>query len=150
MLFLHDVHAAIGEHEIVCAELCGLGHAEMAFEVIVQPPADFRSWLDRQAEPAATPSGGDALTGEQEFVNASCADCHTIRGTTAEGTVGPDLTHVGSRRTLAALTIPNTPGDLYQWISNPQGFKPGSRMPGFASLPASLRHALVAYLEGLR
>jgi cytochrome c oxidase subunit 2 len=73
-----------------------------------------------------------------------------IRGTSAAGRVGPDLTHIGSRRTLAALTIPNTPRMLYDWISNPQAIKPGARMPGFASLPAAQRHALVAYLEGLR
>jgi cytochrome c oxidase subunit II len=133
-----------------CSEFCGLGHAEMAFEVIVQTPDAFRSWLEHEAQPAETPPAGPALAGEREFVNASCADCHAIRGTTAAGRVGPDLTHIGSRRTLAALTIPNTPGDLMQWISNPQGFKPGSRMPGFASLPASIRRALVAYLESLR
>ena len=103
-----------------------------------------------EAQPAETPPAGPALAGERDFVNASCADCHAIRGTTAAGRVGPDLTHIGSRRTLAALTIPNTPGDLMQWISNPQRFKPGSRMPGFASLPASVRRALVAYLESLR
>jgi cytochrome c oxidase subunit 2 len=133
-----------------CSEFCGLGHAEMAFEVIVQPPDAFRAWLDREGRPAPTPSGDPALTGEREFATSSCADCHTIRGTAATGKVGPDLTHVGSRRTLAALTLPNTPADLLEWITNPQGLKPGSRMPGFASLPAPARRALVAYLESLR
>ena len=139
-----------GTYRGQCSEFCGLGHAEMAFEVIVQPRNAFRAWLDHEAQPAQTPSGGAALTGEQEFQSASCADCHTIRGTPAHGRVGPDLTHLGGRRTLAALTIPNTAGDLMQWIRNPQGWKPGSRMPGFASLPAAARQALVAYLESLR
>jgi cytochrome c oxidase subunit 2 len=83
-------------------------------------------------------------------MTAGCQNCHVIRGTSAAGRVGPDLTHVGSRRTLAALTIPNTPRSLFDWITNPQRIKPGARMPGFASLPASERHALVTYLEGLR
>ena len=140
----------VGTYRGQCSEFCGLGHAEMAFEVIVQPPDAFRAWLDHEAQPAETPTAGPAAAGEREFETASCADCHAIRGTSAAGRVGPDLTHVGSRRTLAALTIPNTPGDLMRWITNPQGWKPGSRMPGFASLPASARRALVAYLEGLR
>jgi cytochrome c oxidase subunit 2 len=139
-----------GTYRGQCSEFCGLGHAEMAFEVIVQPPDQFRAWLDHEAQPAAAATAGSALAGQQEFAAASCADCHAIRGTPADGRVGPDLTHLGSRRTLAALTIPNTPGDLMQWITNPQGFKPGSRMPGFASLPESARRALVAYLESLR
>jgi cytochrome c oxidase subunit 2 len=140
----------VGTYRGQCSEFCGLGHAEMAFEVIVQPPNAFQAWLDHEAQPAKSAAGGAALTGAQEFQSASCADCHTIRGTPADGRVGPDLTHVGSRRTLAALTIPNTPGDLMQWITNPQGWKPGSRMPGFASLPLAARRALVAYLESLR
>jgi cytochrome c oxidase subunit 2 len=140
----------VGTYRGQCSEFCGLEHAEMAFEVIVQPRDAFRAWLDHEAQPAQTPSGGTALAGQQQFMNASCGDCHTIRGTEAGGRVGPDLTHLGSRRTLAALTIPNTPGDLMQWITNPQGFKPGSRMPAFASLPPAARRALVAYLESLR
>jgi cytochrome c oxidase subunit II len=133
-----------------CSEFCGLEHADMAFDVIVQPPAAFRAWLDEQARPAATPAAGAAALGRRVFLAQSCADCHTIRGTGAVGRVGPDLTHVGARRTLAALTIPNTAPKLYAWITDPQQVKPGARMPGFASLPASERKALVAYLEGLR
>jgi cytochrome c oxidase subunit II len=132
-----------------CSEFCGLGHAQMAFEVIVQPPAQFRAWLQNQAQPAARPAGSDATQGQHAFMTVGCQDCHAIRGTAASARVGPDLTHLGSRRTLAALTIPNTPRSLFDWISNPQRIKPGARMPGFASLPASERHALVTYLEGL-
>jgi cytochrome c oxidase subunit II len=133
-----------------CSEFCGVGHAQMSFYVIVQPPGQFQAWLRNQAAPAAQPSGTDATRGRHVFMTASCQDCHTIRGTPAAGRVGPDLTHVGSRRTLAALTISNTPRSLFQWITDPQRIKPGARMPGFASLPASERHALVSYLEGLR
>jgi cytochrome c oxidase subunit II len=133
-----------------CSEFCGVGHAQMAFDVIVQPPGKFRAWLRNQAAPATQPPGADATRGQRAFMTVGCQDCHAIRGTPASGRVGPDLTHVGSRRTLAALTIPNTPRSLYDWITNPQRIKPGARMPGFASLPASERHALVTYLEGLR
>jgi cytochrome c oxidase subunit II len=133
-----------------CSEFCGVGHAEMAFDVIVQPPAAFRSWLAAQARPAAAPAGPQATAGEHAFMTVGCEDCHTIRGTAASGRVGPDLTHVGARRTLAALTIRNTPQNLLAWITDPQALKPGARMPGFASLPAARRRVLVAYLEGLR
>jgi cytochrome c oxidase subunit 2 len=133
-----------------CSEFCGMGHAQMAFYVIVQPPDQFRAWLQNQEQPAAEPSGGQAAAGARAFMTAGCQNCHAIRGTSASGRVGPDLTHVGSRRTLAALTVPNTPRALFNWITNPQRIKPGARMPGFASLPASERHALVTYLEGLR
>jgi cytochrome c oxidase subunit 2 len=133
-----------------CSEFCGVGHAQMAFDVIVQPPSQFQSWLRNEEGPAAQPPGGQAALGGRAFMTAGCQDCHAIRGTAASGRVGPDLTHVGSRRTLAALTIPNTPRSLFDWITNPQRIKPGARMPGFASLPASERHALVTYLEGLR
>jgi len=133
-----------------CSEFCGLGHAQMAFDVVVQPPDAFRAWLARQAQPAGEPSSEPAVSGEQAFLSSSCGDCHTIRGTSANGTIGPDLTHLGSRRTLAALTLRNTTSSLYHWITNPQAYKPGARMPGFASLPASARRAIAAYLESLR
>jgi cytochrome c oxidase subunit 2 len=133
-----------------CSEFCGVGHAEMAFDVIVQTPAAFRAWLAHEAAPASAPAGAEAAQGAHVFLTAGCEDCHTIRGTTAAGRVGPDLTHVGGRRTLAALTLTNTPQNLFAWITDPQRSKPGARMPGFASLPAAQRRALVAYLEGLR
>jgi cytochrome c oxidase subunit 2 len=142
--------SAPGVYRGQCSEFCGVGHAEMAFDVIVQPPAAFRAWLAGEAGPATAPAGGQATLGQNIFMAAGCEDCHTIRGTTASGRVGPDLTHLGSRRTLAALTIPNTPRDLYSWITNPQAVKPGAEMPGFVSLPAAERRALVAYLESLR
>jgi cytochrome c oxidase subunit II len=145
-----ELDAPAGVYRGQCSEFCGPGHALMAFRVIVQPPSAFRAWLATQGQPAAAPAGGPAASGMQLFQNAGCASCHTIRGTPANGTVGPDLTHIGSRRTIAALTLRNTRNALFAWITDPQRFKPGARMPSFASLAAAKRHALVAYLEGLR
>ncbi len=132
-----------------CSEFCGLQHANMQLEVYADPPDTFRRWLQREATPAARPADGAARRGQQVFLSQACADCHAIRGTDAKGTAGPDLTHLASRSTLAAITIPNEPGYLRDWIRDPQHFKPGSKMPG---LPLSDRQLadLVAYLESLR
>ena len=83
------------------------------------------------------------------FVSESCASCHTIRGTAATGTVGPDLTHVASRQTLAALALPNTPDYLRAWVDDPARFKPGTRMPK-VPLTAKQLDEVVAYLEQLK
>jgi cytochrome c oxidase subunit II len=125
-----------------CAEFCGLQHANMSLEVVAQPPAQFRAWLANEARPAAAPPS-------PEFMSEQCASCHTIRGTPARGTIGPDLTHVGSRRTLAGLAIPNDPAHLSKWIANPQSVKPGARMPGLGLSPQDVR-TLTSFLEGLR
>ncbi len=132
-----------------CAEYCGLQHGHMAFHVVAQPAAEFASWLAGQARPAATPPGGEAARGLRVLQSASCASCHTVRGTRADGKVGPDLTHVGSRRFLAAGAIPNTPGYLGGWISNSQTIKPGNAMPPQPLTPDQLR-SLIAYLGTLR
>jgi cytochrome c oxidase subunit 2 len=136
----------VGTFRGQCAEYCGLQHGHMAFMVIAQSPQDYRRWVAEQA--ADAPSGGSALAqrGRQVFESASCASCHTVRGTTARGDVGPDLTHVARRRTLAALTIPNTPGYLAGWIANSQTIKPGNKMPPQPLSPDELR-AVVAFLE---
>jgi cytochrome c oxidase subunit II len=132
-----------------CSEFCGEGHALMAFDVIVQRPAAFQAWLAQQQQRGVAPSGS-AAAGMQVFQTAGCGSCHAIAGTSATGTVGPNLTHLGSRSTIAALTLPNTRQALFNWITDPQHYKPGARMPGFASLPAGKRRDLVAYLESLR
>ncbi|MFI6450470.1 cytochrome c oxidase subunit II [Streptosporangium amethystogenes] len=132
-----------------CAEYCGLQHARMAFHVVAQPPAEFSAWLAGQEHSATAPAGGLAARGLQVFQTASCASCHAIRGTTANGRIGPDLTHVAGRRYLAAGTIPNTRGYLGGWISNSQTLKPGNKMPP-QPLTSEQLQALIAYLETLR
>jgi cytochrome c oxidase subunit 2 len=138
-----------GRYRGQCAEFCGLQHAHMAMWVDVDTPDRFRQWLDAQAAPRRAPATAAARRGEQVFLANACASCHTIRGTAAQGDVGPDLTHVGSRTTLAALTIPNTRGELGNWIRDPQHVKPGNRMPGFKLGDADFQ-ALLTYLEGLK
>src|SRR5204863_1613791 len=118
-----------GRYRGQCSEFCGLQHAHMAVAVIAQPPAAFRRWLASQKRPAT----GSSAT----FMHASCGNCHTIRGTPADGTVGPDLTHVASRQTIAALELPNTPDFLRAWIRDPRRFKPVTRMP---KLPLTTGH----------
>jgi cytochrome c oxidase subunit II len=134
-----------GRYRGQCAEFCGLEHAKMAMYVYAQQPADFQRWLRGEAAPAqASPSPG-----RQVFMRDACASCHTIRGTPAAGQVGPDLTHVGSRTTLAALTIPNTRAQLARWLRDPASVKPGSLMPDLGLSPSDV-NALVGYLKGLR
>jgi cytochrome c oxidase subunit 2 len=133
-----------GTYRGQCAEFCGLQHANMAFLVVAQPPAEFRAWLRHEAQPAR---GGAA--GLAAFLDSGCGGCHTIRGTSARGTVGPDLTHVAGRSTLAALTIPNNAGYLTAWILDPQHVKPGNLMPGL-DLGGRTVKRIVDYLETRR
>lgn len=132
-----------------CAEFCGTQHAFMAFLVVAQERAGFDAWLAAQAAPAAAPATAEAERGRQVFLETSCKNCHTIRGTAATGTSGPDLTHLASRRTLAAATLANTRGHLGGWIAAPQAAKPGALMPP-TPMPAEDFRALLAYLESLR
>ena len=132
-----------------CAEYCGLQHAHMGMLVFAQPKAQFRAWLRRQAAPAAVPKGSLEQRGERVFVNGPCSSCHTIRGTSARGYVGPDLTHLAGRTTLAGLTIPNRRDDLSDWITDSQHFKPGNQMPDL-QLPAGQLNPLLAYLGSLK
>jgi cytochrome c oxidase subunit 2 len=132
-----------------CAEFCGPEHAKMAVLVIADPPARFAAWLDRQRDSARTPTDSLARRGQQVFLGSSCAMCHTIGGTPARSRVGPDLTHLASRRTIAAGSLPNTRGHLAGWIVDPQRIKPGVRMPP-NQLSAQDLQALLAYLGSLR
>jgi cytochrome c oxidase subunit II len=138
-----------GRYRGQCAEFCGAQHAHMAMYVFADPPDRFRAWLQRMAAPAAAPQSAAARRGERVFMNEACASCHAIRGTAASADVGPDLTHLQSRTSLAALTIPNDPRDLARWIRQPQHIKPGNRMPDL-DLTAREYRALDAYLEELR
>jgi cytochrome c oxidase subunit 2 len=132
-----------------CAEFCGLQHTHMGMLVFVQTKAQFQAWLKNQAAPAAAPTTAAARRGRQAFLDGACSSCHAIRGTSAHGFVGPDLTHVGSRTTLGSVTIPNTRSYLARWIADSQHFKPGNQMPNF-HLRGSQLNDLVAYLEGLK
>jgi cytochrome c oxidase subunit 2 len=123
-----------------CAEFCGLQHAHMSVEVIAQPRAQYEIWKAQNSRPATR---ADAM-----FVS-SCGACHQVRGTPARGAVGPDLTHFGSRSTIAALTLPNTLPNLREWIADPQHVKPGNAMPDLQLAPPEV-DALARYLESLR
>lgn len=132
-----------------CAEFCGHQHAKMALLVIAHPQAEFDRWYAGQLAPAAPPADSVARAGLRVFETRSCAMCHQVRGTRAAGQFGPDLTHLATRRTIAAGTLPNTRGWLGGWIMDPQAHKPGTRMPA-NDLTAQELRALLAYLEGLR
>ncbi|MGE5594799.1 MAG: cytochrome c oxidase subunit II [Hyphomicrobiales bacterium] len=137
-----------GTYRGQCAEFCGVQHAHMAIFVVAQPRAEFDQWLAAQRQPAAQPTG-TALDGQELFLGLSCKSCHAISGTPADGRVGPDLTHLAARETIAAGTVPVDREHLTQWILDPGAYKPGANMPAFGSLdPASL-DALVTYLLSL-
>jgi cytochrome c oxidase subunit 2 len=138
-----------GRYRGECAEFCGLQHAHMAFYVFADEPSAFERWLARESQPAQEPSSGLARRGERVFLDGACSSCHAIRGTDATSDVGPDLTHVASRTTLAAVTIPNRKGELAGWIVDSQHVKPGNQMPNVDLTGPELR-ALVAYLQELR
>lgn len=131
-----------------CAEFCGLQHARMDFLVIAEPPEKFAAWYEAQLKSAAPPADSVQQAGQQVFLSKSCALCHTVRGTPANSRIGPDLTHVASRLTLAAGTLPNTRGHLGGWVLDPQRIKPGVKMPPNQLAPGEL-HALLSYLQSL-
>ena len=136
-----------GTYRGQCGEFCGAQHAGMAIYVIADAPAQFAAWRNAQVEPSPPPTSTAARQGYGVFV-ARCGACHTIRGTNAGGLIGPDLTHLMSRHTIAAGLLANNPGNLAGWIANAQALKPGSRMP---SIPLSGPElgAVVAYLTTL-
>ena len=130
-----------------CAEYCGVQHTRMAFIVIADPPEGFRNWLDRIRAPQGAPADALAARGLDLFLANSCVGCHTINGTSARGTLGPDLSHMALRRSLGAALIPNTAENLRAWIRDVQEFKPGAKMPPIPLSDDDIR-AIVAYLLG--
>jgi len=130
-----------------CTEYCGLEHAHMSLVVIAQPPAEFAAWQAHQLQSPAMPSG-QALVGMTDF-GMRCAGCHMVRGTEAAGTLGPDLSHLMQRTTLGAGTLSNDPQHLAQWVSDPQGAKPGNLMQK-PELSETELAAVDAYLRTLR
>jgi cytochrome c oxidase subunit 2 len=138
-----------GSYRGQCAEFCGLEHAMMALLVEAEPNQRYEAWAEQQRQPAAAPGDPVARRGHDIFVGKSCVMCHTIAGTTANAKLGPDLTHLASRRTIAAGMFPNNRGHLAGWIADPQSLKPGVNMPANALAPDDLQ-ALLAYLETLK
>ena len=132
-----------------CAEYCGEQHAHMSFYMVAEPKQDFEDWLSAQAGSSVAPGTPQAAHGQQVFLNHACVMCHTIRGTPAGSHVGPDLTHLASRATIAAGLLPNTAGNLGGWIMNAQAIKPGCRMPPNQMSGPELQD-LLAYLETLK
>lgn len=138
-----------GTYRGQCAEFCGLQHAWMALQVTAEDPVAFDAWAESQRQPAAEPTGALRLRGRDVFMGSTCAMCHAIEGTEASARQAPSLTHLGSRATLAAGRLPNTPEHLASWITDPQAHKPGTNMPAHPFAREDLQ-ALVAYLEGLK
>ncbi|HEY3215654.1 MAG TPA: cytochrome c oxidase subunit II [Candidatus Eisenbacteria bacterium] len=132
-----------------CAELCGTSHANMRMKLMVQTPQEFEAWVAEQKQPPVEPDSASlAGKGKQVFLSAGCIACHTIEGV-APGTIGPNLTHVGSRTSLAGSIFPNTPEHMAKWIEDPPARKPGAIMPKLGLAPDQVT-AVVAYLQSLK
>lgn len=138
-----------GTYRGQCAEFCGVQHAHMAFTVVALDPAAFETWRREQAQPASDPSNPEEEAGRRAFLTRKCASCHTVRGTAANGTTAPDLTHIASRLTIGAGLFETTRGSLAAWIADPQNLKPGNNMP-MVDLGADELNALSAYMMSLR
>ena len=146
---IHLQPTRIGVFRGQCAEFCGAQHANMALYVVVQSQEDFDNWRAAQLQAANNPTDSGSSRGRDAFMSSACALCHTIRGTDAAGTSGPDLTHLASRLSLAAGALDLSRGHLAAWIADPQGIKPGTNMPN-VSLGSDELDPLVSYLAGLR
>ena len=130
-----------------CAEFCGTQHAHMLLRVYVHAPAEYAQWVASQQRPAA--ADPVAAGGRRVFETTACINCHTVRGTVANGRFGPDLTHLMSRSTLAAGASPMDRASLRAWIEDPDHLKPGALMPAMKLEPAAIDE-LVGYLLTLR
>lgn len=132
-----------------CAEFCGAQHAHMSFLVIAQPMDEYAAWLDHQRRPARIPESEEARHGLGVFNASACSMCHTIRGTGARGRIGPDLTHLASRRTLAANTLVNNRANLMAWVTHAQSLKPEVEMPNITQMTGEELRVLATFLEEL-
>jgi cytochrome c oxidase subunit 2 len=133
-----------------CAEYCGTQHARMVLHVVAMPEPEFEAWLRNEAQPQAQSADPRLERGRQIFLELRCAACHTVRGVAQSIELGPDLTHLGSRLTLAAGTLPMDERRLAEWIADPQALKPGARMPSYTHVEPQALSLLAAYLEQLR
>ena len=140
---------SIGTISGQCAEFCGASHANMRLRVMVDADSTFKAWVAAQQAPArAVARGSPEQAGQDALRRYGCIACHAITGVSA-GIIGPNLTHVGSRTTIAAGVLPNTDEDLARWITDPPGVKPGAKMPKLPVQPQDLT-AIVAYLRSLK
>jgi cytochrome c oxidase subunit 2 len=130
-----------------CAQYCGLQHAKMLQRVSVDTADEFDAWIRAQQEPAMADES--ASPGRRVFETTACINCHTVRGTAANGRFGPDLTHLMSRATIASGAAENTTENLRVWLSDPDAIKPGSLMPAM-KLPDTELDALVRYMQSLQ
>jgi cytochrome c oxidase subunit 2 len=135
-----------GTYRGACTEYCGTSHALMAFSAVAVEPEAFRQWLATEAAPSPHLSA----PGGELFMRHGCGACHRVAGTAADGSVGPDLSHVGSRATLGAGILPNNEEALRSFIARPHLIKPGSKMPGFGMLPEKDLAAIAVWLKGLK
>jgi cytochrome c oxidase subunit 2 len=131
-----------------CAEYCGGPHALMGFVVVAHDPAEYEAWRRRQAAPS--PAALQPTAGSQVFARAGCGACHSVAGTAFNGQAGPDLSHVGSRRTLGAGILPNNQGTMAGWISDSQSIKPGNRMPAYPVMTGEELREVSGWLESLK
>ncbi len=141
----------LGEYRGQCAEFCGVQHAKMALLATVVSESDFQNWVNEQSKPAQMVTDSLAIKGRAAFQSYNCVKCHSVRGEFESElkAMGPDLTHMASRKSLAALAIPNNKGHLAAWLADPQGIKPGNLMPATPLSPEDLK-ALLHYLRGLK
>jgi cytochrome c oxidase subunit 2 len=136
-----------GVYDGACTQYCGLQHAWMRQTIVAEPREQFDAWVAGQRAPAVT---GAVSNGQQVFLQNTCVSCHVIRGLPTTIEVGPDLTHFGSRSSIGAGVLANTPQNLKDWIRNPQAVKPGVLMPAFSNLSAQDVSDLVDFLESLK
>lgn len=142
--------AKAGVYRGVCAEYCGASHALMSLFVVVEPREEFERWLREQARPASAPNGRAALEGRARFVENGCGACHAVRGTAADGRIGPDLTHVGGRRSIGAGVLGAERAAFRRFLVQTPELKPGVHMPSFDMLQPEALSELAAYLDGLK
>jgi cytochrome c oxidase subunit 2 len=132
-----------------CTEFCGTQHAWMHFLLVAEPEEEFQRWQQAQLLPAPPPSSESAQKGLALFQQMSCVNCHTIKGTIASATFGPDLTHFASRKQLGAGIVNNTPENLRRWLHDPQQVKVGAKMPNFKFTDEQVTQ-LADYIETLK
>jgi cytochrome c oxidase subunit 2 len=147
---IHLVAKRAGTYRGICSEFCGMEHAKMGMVVVAEDSGSFRQWAAGQLEEARLPTDSLALEGKQLFESGPCSMCHTVRGTPAGGSVAPDLTHVASRSTIAAGSLPNTLGNLEAWIADAQSIKPGAQMPTLTMFSGRQLRALANYVARLK